>query len=76
VADERVRVEVAFDGGQVLSVLVAADAAEELERALGSSAGAGSFGLEAEDGRYVIALGKVVYVKRFTRESRVGFTPS
>ena len=75
-ADERVRVEVAFDGGQVLSVLVAADAAEELERALGGAAGVGSFGLEAEDGRYVIALGKVVYVKRFTRESRVGFTPS
>ena len=75
-ADERVRVEVAFDGGQVLSVLVAADAAEELERALGGAAGAGSFALEAEDGRYVIALGKVVYVKRFTRESRVGFTPS
>ena len=74
-ADERVRVEVAFDGGQVLSVLVGADAAEELERALGGAAGAGSFSLEAEDGRYVIALGKVVYVKRFSRESRVGFTP-
>jgi hypothetical protein len=75
-ADERVRVEVAFDGGQVLSVLVAAGEAEELERALGGAPGAGSFGLEAEDGRYAIALAKVVYVKRFTRESRVGFTPS
>jgi hypothetical protein len=76
VADERVRVEVAFDGGQVLSVLVATQEAEELERALGGAAGAGSFGLDSEDGRYVIALAKVVYVKRFTRESRVGFTPS
>jgi hypothetical protein len=74
-ADERVRVEVAFDGGQVLSVLVAVEAADELERALGGAAGAGSFGLEADDGRYSIALGKVVYVKRFSRESRVGFTP-
>ena len=74
-ADERVRVEVAFDGGQVLSVLVPPEAADELERALGGAAGAGSYGLEADDGRYSIALGKVVYVKRFSRESRVGFTP-
>jgi hypothetical protein len=75
VAEERVRVEVAFDGGQVLSVVVSGQAADELERALGGAAGAGSFALEAEDGRYSVALGKVVYVKRFTRESRVGFTP-
>jgi hypothetical protein len=74
-ADDSVRVEVAFDGGQVLSVLVAADAADELERALGNAAAGGAFGLEAEEGRYSVALAKVVYVKRFTRESRVGFTP-
>jgi hypothetical protein len=74
-ADESVRVEVAFDGGQVLSVLVAADAADELERALGNAAAGGAFGLEAEEGHYSVALTKVVYVKRFTRESRVGFTP-
>ena len=29
--------------------------------------------LEAEDGRYTIALQRVVYVKRYARESRVGF---
>ena len=74
-ADEQVRVEVAFDGGQVLSVLVAAGAADELERALGGAAAGGAFALEAEDGRYTVALGKVVYVKPFTRESHVGFTP-
>jgi len=28
---------------------------------------------EAEDGRYTIALRRVVYVKRFAREGRVGF---
>jgi hypothetical protein len=74
-ADEQVRVEVAFDGGQVLSVLVRAQAADELERALAGAAAGGAFSLESEDGRYAVALGKVVYVKRFARESRVGFTP-
>ena len=73
-ADEQVRVEVAFDGGQVLSVLVSNQAAQELERALDRE-GDAAFGLDAEDGLYTVALGKVVYVKRFTRESRVGFTP-
>jgi hypothetical protein len=75
VAEERVRIEIAFDGGQVLAVIVQAKASEALERAL-DQGGDGAFGLEAEDGLYTVALRKVVYVKRFTRESRVGFTPS
>ena len=74
-ADSRVRIEIAFDGGQVLAAFVPGDAADELERALGG-AGDGSFALEAEDGRYTVSLRRVVYVKRFTREARVGFTPS
>jgi hypothetical protein len=28
---------------------------------------------EAEDGRYSVAVRKIVFVKRFARESRVGF---
>ena len=71
-ADERVRIEVGFDGGQIMSILVAADAADGLERALGSP-DSQAFALDAEDGRYTIALRRVVYVKRFARESRVGF---
>jgi len=74
-AEERVRVEVAFDGGQVLAVVVDVEASQELERAL-EGGGEGSFPLEAEDGLYTVALRKVVYVKRFKRESRVGFTTS
>ena len=31
---ERVRIEIAFDGGQIVGALVPADAAEQLERAL------------------------------------------
>ena len=28
---------------------------------------------DAEDGRYTVSLARIVYVKRFARESRVGF---
>src|ERR687896_147613 len=75
---ERVRIEVAFDGGQIMGALVSPDSADALEQALGSAdvrAGAGdaALALEADDGRYTIALQRVVYVKRFARESRVGF---
>ena len=71
-ADERVRIEVGFDGGQVLSILVSADAIDGLEQALGSTDDH-AFSLDADDGRYTLALRRVVYVKRFARESRVGF---
>jgi len=75
---ERVRIEIAFDGGQIMSALVAVGSADALEQALGAAdlrAGAGeaALSLDAEDGRYTIALQRVVYVKRFLRESRVGF---
>ena len=71
-ADERIRVEVGFDGGQIMAALVAPESADALERAL-SNGDETSFALDADDGRYVISLRRVVYVKRFTRESRVGF---
>jgi hypothetical protein len=75
---DRVRIEVAFDGGQIMGAFVTSDGADALEQALGSAdvrAGAGdaALSLDAEDGRYTIALQRVVYVKRFARESRVGF---
>jgi hypothetical protein len=75
---ERVRVEIAFDGGQIMGALVTPASADALEQALGSAdlrAGSGdaALSLDAEDGRYTIALQRVVYVKRFARESRVGF---
>jgi hypothetical protein len=75
---ERVRIEVAFDGGQVMGAFVSPSNADALEQALGSAdvrAGAGeaALSLEAEDGRYTIALQRVVYVKRFARDSKIGF---
>jgi len=67
---EQVRIEVGFDGGQSLSMLVAPEAADELERGIG---GDGSVTLDAEDARYIVALRRVVYVRRFRRGARVGF---
>lgn len=71
--DERVRIEIGFDGGQIMGALVSSASADELEQAL-SSGGDGALALDAEDGRYTVALHRVVYVKRFARESRVGFS--
>jgi hypothetical protein len=70
-----VRIEVGFDGGQVMSAYVDAATADELEQSLGGG-GVGSFQIEAEDGRYTMALARIVYVKRFSREGRVGFSDS
>ena len=75
---ERVRIEIAFDGGQIMGAFVTPAGADALEQALGSvdlrtGTGEAALALEAEDGRYTIALQRVVYVKRFAREGRVGF---
>ena len=70
-SNDRVRVEIAFDGNQVLTVYVPPSTADDLDRALAGEHVSLSF--EAEDGRYTVSVPKVVYVKRFNRESRVGF---
>lgn len=67
-----VRIEVALDGGQILSWLVTPASADALERAL-SSGDAGTLALEGEDGKIVLVLPRVIYAKRFAREGRVGF---
>jgi len=73
VAEEQVRIEIGFDGGQIMGAYVPSAAAEELERALAEGRD-GALPLEAEDGRYTVSLRRVLYVKRFSREGRVGFT--
>jgi hypothetical protein len=46
--------------------------ADALEQALGAGQD-GAFSLDVDEGRYTIALARLVYVKRFSREGRVGF---
>jgi hypothetical protein len=72
VAEERIRLEFGFDGGQGMVVHVEASTADALERALAESP-EDAFALDADDGRYTVRLNRVVYLKRFSRESRVGF---
>ena len=69
---ERVRIEIGFDSGQGIAALVLLEEADELEKALASSSD-GTYSIEAEDGHYSVVLRRVVYLKRFARESRVGF---
>jgi hypothetical protein len=66
------RIELGFEGSQIMSALVTSAAADELEIALSTGRG-GTLVLDAEDGRYTVALGRVVYLKRFAREGRLGF---
>jgi hypothetical protein len=67
---EQVRIEIGFDGGQSLSMLVSSESADELANGIGQD---GSVTLAAEDAAYIVALRRVVYVRRFRREARVGF---
>jgi hypothetical protein len=55
-----------------MSAFVTTAGADELERAL-AAGGDGTHALDASDGRYSVVLRRVVYLKRFARESRVGF---
>jgi hypothetical protein len=72
VADERVRVEIGFDGGQVVGAFIDASSAEQLERALHED-GPRVVVLASDDGPYHVVVPRVAYFKRFSRASRVGF---
>jgi len=69
---EHVRLEIAFDGGQIMGALVSTESADDLDKALAGGQEA-SLALDAADGRYTVAVRRIVYVKRFARGSRVGF---
>jgi hypothetical protein len=74
VADERVRVEIGFAGGQIVGSFVEPRSADELETALGSTgAGKSVVVLETEDGPLHVVVAHVAYFKRIVRAGRVGF---
>jgi hypothetical protein len=72
VDSESVRIELAFAGGPILSAAVTPAGADALERAFASGSQS-TLQLDTTDGRLDVALGSVVYVKRFARDSQVGF---
>jgi hypothetical protein len=55
-----------------MGATVTVKGADELERALATDQG-GTLMLDASDGRFTVVLPRVVYMKRYARESRVGF---
>ena len=73
-SEESVRIQVAFEGGQSVGANVSQEVADALAAALAASDAV--FELATEDGAYVLALGKVVYVRRSERETQIGFAAS
>jgi hypothetical protein len=72
-SDEVVRVEIGFRGGEVLAARVGVHDADALEARLRARDDA-VVELAAQDARYLVVLAQVLYVKRYARESRVGFS--
>jgi len=72
VADERVRVEIGFEGGQVIGTFVEISSADELEKALHHD-GPRVVVLDTEDGPLHVVVPQVTYYKRVARAARVGF---
>jgi hypothetical protein len=70
--DERVRVEVGFQGGQVIGSFVDRASAQQLEGALHED-GPRVIVLQTEDGPFHVVVPLVAYFRRFARASRVGF---
>ena len=72
-SDERVRVDIGLEGGSTLSVSVTVLEADSLEQRLRSGDG-GVVELESDDGRLIVVLAHVLYVRRHSRGGRVGFS--
>jgi hypothetical protein len=72
-AAEVTRVDIGFDGGQVLTVRVATPDYEALRKALGNEKADRWFELKTQDSEVAIDLAQVVYVRLDTDVHRVGF---
>jgi hypothetical protein len=67
------RIDIGFQGGQVLPVRVKTEEYEGLRRALGNEKADRWFELKTEDSEVAIDLAQVIYVRLDTEEHRVGF---
>jgi hypothetical protein len=75
VPDTVVRIEVGFQGGDVVSMRVPAEDADALDQALRARDDT-VCELRGEDGVFLVVLARVLYAKRYAREARVGFGSS
>jgi len=74
-AEERVRIELGFSGGLIVSTFVDSRSADALEAALGGGSGSAPVvPLETEDGPMHIVVAQIAYYKRIVRAGRVGFS--
>ena len=71
-SNDRVRVDIGFEGGSTLTVEVTALEADSLEQRLRAGDG-GVSDLDTEDGRLIVVLSHVLFIRRHARAGRVGF---
>jgi hypothetical protein len=71
--DEVKRIDIGFQGGQVLPVRVKTDEYDGLRRALGNEKADRWFELKTQDSEVALDLAQIVYVRLDTEEHRVGF---
>ena len=69
---DRIRIDIAFEGGVSLAVTVPVATADDLDRALADT-DTDSFSFEGDDGHYTLSLRKIVFTRRSEREQIVGF---
>lgn len=74
-ADDRVRIEIGYEGGQVSTLTVQTSSADELERALHED-GPRVVVLQTDDGPVHVVVPRVSYLKRGGPGGRVGFAAS
>jgi hypothetical protein len=67
------RIDIGFQGGQVLSVRVTQEVDDAFKKALTDSGSERWFELQTQDSDVHIDLSQVVYVRLDTEEHRVGF---
>lgn len=65
------RVEIGFEGGQVISVRLSDDELKELRKQVEKG---GWYDVKTEDGVLAVYVGKVTYLRIDSGEHRVGFT--
>jgi len=71
----RVRIEIGFEGGQVIGAFADPAHADQLERALHED-GPRVIIIDTEDGPYHVVVPHVSYFRRHSRSGRVGFAAS